>query len=104
MGLQTYADSDGVARKKHQTLKALRRMLEGLRTSAVGAWMGRRPEGPGNEHRLKEEASESFLVGVEAECIAMMPVLRDIAGKHSSKEKCGGAAERGFVSWRQGQS
>ena len=58
--------------------------------TAVGGAGG--PEGPGDEGGLEEEACKALVVGVEAEGVAALAVLGDVAGEDGGEEAGGGAA------------
>lgn len=44
------------------------------------------PQGPRDQHRLEEQPDETSGVGVEAECVAVVDVLRDVPGEHRHEE------------------
>ena len=48
---------------------------------------------PGNEQRLKEQAGEALAVGVEAEGVHPVEILRDVAGKDGDEERGGAQAD-----------
>lgn len=45
------------------------------------------PQGPRDEHRLEEQADEAAGVGVEAERVPVVDVLRDVPGEHDHEER-----------------
>lgn len=61
----------------------------------------RAPKRPRDEYRLEEEANESVRVGGQAECVDVVDILIEVAGKNQHKEKSQQGADLGFVAPKQ---